>query len=113
MDARFREEIRAALREARTGWERRLGAIRADRRRESAPLEADFEEQATQRENDETLDALDDRGRQELAAIDAALERLAAGRYGRCARCEDPIPEKRLRAQPTAIACVACASRAP
>ena len=34
-------EIEARLVEARTDWERRLDAIRADRRRESAPLEQD------------------------------------------------------------------------
>jgi RNA polymerase-binding transcription factor DksA len=77
-----------------------------DRRRQSAPLEKDFEEQTTQRENDETLDA---HGRQEIEAIEAALERIAAGTFGSCVGCGEAIPTTRLRAQPAAINCLACA----
>ncbi|MAG31268.1 MAG: conjugal transfer protein TraR [Deltaproteobacteria bacterium] len=103
-------ELEARLREHRAEWEQRLERIQRDRRRERGPLDPDFEEQATQRENDETLDALDARGRQELSAIAAALDRISAGTYGQCARCEEPIPPQRLRAQPAAIHCLACAN---
>ena len=101
-------ELEAVLKERRSEWEQRLDKIRGDRRRENAPLDPDFAEQATQRENDETLDALDVRGQQELAAIAAALGRMAAGTYGRCVRCDEPIPSERLRAQPEAIDCIGC-----
>ncbi|MFJ6652640.1 TraR/DksA family transcriptional regulator [Microbacterium sp. NPDC091313] len=47
----------------------------------------------------------------ELAAIDAAFARVAAGTYGRCASCGDPIAPERMRARPTADLCIACASR--
>jgi DnaK suppressor protein len=40
--------------------------------------------------------------------IDAALERLAAGNYGFCARCRRRIGEARLRAMPFAVRCQAC-----
>jgi hypothetical protein len=43
------DAIKTELTKSRSEWERRLGAIRSDRRRESAPLENDFEEQAVQR----------------------------------------------------------------
>jgi RNA polymerase-binding transcription factor DksA len=46
-----------------------------------------------------------------LAEIDAALARLAAGRYGECASCGAPIPAARLEARPTALTCVSCATR--
>lgn len=39
-----------------------------------------------------------------------ALERIRAGTYGVCTTCGDGIPLARLRALPTATACVACAS---
>lgn len=50
------------------------------------------------------------RGR--LAEIEAAVERLDAGRYGRCERCGAAIEEGRLEARPVARTCIRCASAA-
>jgi DnaK suppressor protein len=47
----------------------------------------------------------------EVAEVDAALDRVAAGTYGRCEVCGSPIPEGRLAARPTAKRCVTCADR--
>jgi RNA polymerase-binding transcription factor DksA len=55
--------------------------------------------------------ALLDRARAELRDLDAAEQRLAAGTFGRCARCGEPIGDERLAARPAAGTCVACASR--
>jgi DnaK suppressor protein len=49
--------------------------------------------------------------REQLAAVDAALGRLEAGRYGVCERCGQPIGDDRLAARPTALTCVGCAAR--
>ncbi|MFZ0889588.1 MAG: TraR/DksA family transcriptional regulator [Candidatus Binataceae bacterium] len=46
-----------------------------------------------------------------LATVEAALERLVAGRYGICEDCEDQIPSERLRAVPTTVYCVDCQNR--
>ena len=46
---------------------------------------------------------------EQVAAIDAALQRLAAGRYGVCERCGRPIGEGRLAARPSAPTCIQCA----
>lgn len=108
MDDRLREECAEQLRQSREEWARRLDAIRSDRRRASGEFSPDFEDQATQRENDETLDALDERGHAALAAIDAALGRIDDGSYGDCARCGEPIPAERLRAEPAAPSCIGC-----
>ena len=43
-----------------------------------------------------------------IERIDAALARLEAGHYGRCAECGDDISEARLRALPFAVRCVDC-----
>ena len=43
-----------------------------------------------------------------LHRIDEALLRLAAGTYGICAGCEEPIAEARLRALPFATRCRDC-----
>lgn len=47
--------------------------------------------------------------RTRLAEIDAALSRIADGRYGVCERCGRAIPRARLEARPTALTCVSCA----
>ena len=44
----------------------------------------------------------------ELAAVDAALQRLAAGSYGQCSDCGEPIAAARLLAYPTATRCIDC-----
>ncbi|GAA4197081.1 TraR/DksA C4-type zinc finger protein [Microbacterium oryzae] len=48
--------------------------------------------------------------RSRLVDIDAALTRIADGRYGFCERCGRPIPLGRLEARPTALTCVSCAT---
>ena len=55
--------------------------------------------------------ALSDLELRELGAVSAALRRLQGGRFGLCADCEAEIPFDRLRAEPWALRCVACASR--
>lgn len=44
----------------------------------------------------------------ELQALDAALARLDAGRYGLCTDCGVAIPQARLDAAPEAPRCLAC-----
>jgi DnaK suppressor protein len=47
--------------------------------------------------------------RRDLAAVDRAVGRLAAGVYGGCVRCGRAIGEARLEALPAAETCIACA----
>jgi RNA polymerase-binding transcription factor DksA len=109
MKAQEIEEARQKLLEMRDQWERRLAAIESDRRR-GGGLEKDFEEQATQRENDEVLDGLDVTGHRELEGIAAALARIEAGTFGRCVVCDEAIPSARIAAAPAAIRCAECAT---
>jgi DnaK suppressor protein len=46
-----------------------------------------------------------------LLRIDEALVRLDAGEYGSCFECAGEIAERRLRALPFAVRCVACEER--
>jgi DnaK suppressor protein len=46
--------------------------------------------------------------RETLGRVDAALERLHEGHYGRCAECGDDISPARLRALPFAVRCLDC-----
>ena len=50
--------------------------------------------------------------RRDLDAVERAARRLAAGTYGHCLPCGEPIPAERLDALPAAETCLACATRA-
>jgi RNA polymerase-binding transcription factor DksA len=58
-------------------------------------------EVATTMESDLLVGTVDDQRRR----VAAALERLDAGTYGRCAVCEKPIDDERLEARPEATTC--------
>lgn len=51
------------------------------------------------------------RAREQLAALDRAEQRLAAGTYGQCQRCGAPIAPERLQALPATAHCRPCAER--
>jgi RNA polymerase-binding transcription factor DksA len=87
----------------------RLERVKRSIRHTHQPLDADFAEQAVQRENDEVLDALDGQMRGELQQIKATLARFDEGRYGLCVDCGQPIPARRLEILPHATQCVRCA----
>lgn len=99
-------EIRHTLETRLRQLDRRMTRIEGDLRR---PGNRDSEEMALESENDEVLERLGESETQELEAIRGALARLEAGSYGRCERCGEPIDARRLRAMPTATACIDCA----
>ena len=86
----------------------RANAIRHDLRRSHS---ADFAEQAQQRQNDEVLEALLAEAEAAQRQVAHAQERLAAGRYGQCLACAQPIAAARLQAMPMAEYCLACADQ--
>ena len=49
---------------------------------------------------------------QTIDEIDAALDRIADGSYGRCSSCGVAIPLERLQFRPFAAGCVACQASA-
>ncbi len=50
--------------------------------------------------------------RRRLADVDAAVTAVEAGTYGRCERCDQPIPDERLEALPAARLCMECKRQA-
>jgi len=70
----------------------------------------DWEELATERENDEVLEGLGLRGQEEIARIRAALARIREGEYGFCAKCGDEISAARLDVLPDTPFCKTCAA---
>lgn len=45
---------------------------------------------------------------QDLARIDAALQRIANGSYGLCVQCAEEIDQRRLELNPSATHCAQC-----
>jgi DnaK suppressor protein len=102
-------EVRRKLTERYAEIRWRLERIARDA---DKPLDADFEEQAVERENDEVLVALDRSIHSEMAQIEKTLARLSKGEYGVCEVCGDPITPERLEALPYAAHCVVCEGKA-
>ena len=69
----------------------------------------DWEELATEREQDEVLTSMGDGGREEIRAIMAALKRMSEGEYGYCATCGTRISDERLAVLPATPFCRNCA----
>ena len=72
------------------------------------PMPKDWEDAASERQGDEVLTALGQSDRAESRRIDAALARIAAGDYGDCVKCGNPIAEKRLELLPDTPLCANC-----
>ena len=66
---------------------------------------ADTATETVEREIGNTLEEHDERL---LEAIDAALQRVEDGTYGKCVNCGAQIPEERLEAMPWATLCIEC-----
>lgn len=49
-----------------------------------------------------------DRESRLLKSVEEALERIEIGSFGMCVRCDQEIPEKRLKAVPWASYCLSC-----
>ncbi|MGO7863356.1 TraR/DksA family transcriptional regulator [Rhizobium leguminosarum] len=101
-----KSSVQAVLQTMKDDLVRRLGAIDADL---CVALEKDSEERATQVENDEVLREMQAEGRDQIGAIDAAIDRLNDGTYGRCVKCHHPIGKERLAAVPYTPFCIDCA----
>ena len=102
-------EYESRLRTLRDEMTSRINAINKDVHHREQPVEKDFAEQTTQRENDDVLNALDHEAKTVVQQIDKALLSIKENAYGICQECGDPIAEKRLEAVPYVTLCIECA----
>ncbi|MBC9252264.1 conjugal transfer protein TraR [Pseudomonas alcaligenes] len=98
----------AALDQLFAEYSKRASSIRRDL---GLPHQADFAEQAQERQNDEVLEALLAEAEAGLRQVGLARLRLAEGSYGECQRCGEPISPARLAVLPAAEFCLACADK--
>ena len=75
----------------------------------SEPLNADSSEQATEMEDDASLEGQGALIAKEIASVKRALARIEDGTYGECVRCGESIAPARLEARPEAALCIDCA----
>ena len=101
---------KSELENLKADLEARLARYQAHQRREAGALEKDFEEQASQTQNDEVVDSLEAETRSELQQIDHALERIDQGVGNECEQCGNDIDPRRLQVLPYTTVCVDCAS---
>lgn len=103
------DERRALLErlEAEAAEEARLGDLAADgdERGDAHHHPAEAATDADQRERQLRSQL---RLREQQERLRRAQEALAAGTYGLCVDCGEPIPDARLRMVPDAIRCVSC-----
>ncbi len=99
-------DIKKTLDIKKAELEKRKEAIDADLHKQRSKS---FNEQSIERENDDVLESLLLETQQELQQINTALQRLAAGEYGKCSQCGVVIAEQRLLALPAANTCITCA----
>ncbi len=82
-------------------------ASSSEERREGSPF-GKREEEATETLELEKRLTLENRIRQEIAAVEHALEKIEKGTYGLCDNCGQAIAPERLEALPQASLCVKC-----
>jgi RNA polymerase-binding transcription factor DksA len=116
-DEKFLAHQTAALERERTTYMEQANSLQAEADlliAEMEPGDIQFDEEsgeggtvAVDRERDLALSA---QALEAVAEIDAALEKIASGKYGICENCGQLIAKARLEALPYARLCIACKS---
>jgi DnaK suppressor protein len=108
MDKRKAKTYRDKLLLRREGLVGQVQAAEAYTRERDAEATQDPADMAANAYTKELLVSMSANDRQLLESIDAALERIEVGQYGKCVNCGQPIQEKRLEAVPWARLCLRC-----
>lgn len=108
MDKRKAKTYRDKLMDRRVGLVGQVQAAEAYSRERDAEATQDPADMAANAYTKELLMSMSTNDRQLLESIDAALDRIEAGQYGKCIHCGEPILEKRLEAVPWARHCLRC-----
>lgn len=103
------QELKAQFTKRIVELQQRIEAIHNDFAKAN---ESDWAELASERENDEVLNALESEAKVEIQQLSNAINRIENGTYGTCETCGEDIALKRLEVQPAAIQCISCAERA-
>jgi len=108
MDKRKSKTYRDKLLARREGLVGQVQAAEAYSRERDAEATQDPADLAANAYTKELMVSMSANDRQLLESIDAALDRIENGKYGKCIHCGQPIQEKRLEAVPWARHCLPC-----
>jgi RNA polymerase-binding transcription factor len=110
LDAVKLERLGAQLSQQRDDLRREIEEYRADPDSDEVSFESDagFSDRSHSTEERARVIAVVRALRSNLHDVDRALAKIAAGTYGTCERCGDPIAEERLDAIPWALLCIDC-----
>jgi DnaK suppressor protein len=110
LDAAKLERLGTQLSEQRSDLRREIGDYGADPESDEVSFEADagFSDRSHSTEERARVIAVVRALRSNLHDVDRALAKIAAGTYGTCERCGQPIGEERLDAIPWALLCIDC-----
>lgn len=106
------EQRKEQLLQALDAIQRDTLAVASDASRGDAEGPGSPRDQANSMAAGMVRDAEAARDHAELVAVRAALERMADGSYGECMDCGQGVGAARLLAQPSALRCIACQSKA-
>jgi DnaK suppressor protein len=110
MDAGIVRELAQELSRRRSVLFRDVAESQDDTKTILEQQESELEESAQKDRITRLTSRLNERDQQKIREIDAALDRMAAGIYGKCEKCGQGIGNDRLRALPTATLCINCAA---
>jgi DnaK suppressor protein len=108
MDKRKAKTYHDKLMERRVALVGQVQAAEAYSRERDAEATQDPADMAANAYTKELLMSMSTNDRQLLDSIDAALDRIDDGEFGKCINCGDPVSEKRLEAVPWARHCIRC-----
>lgn len=100
------EQLKSQFTQRIVELQHRIGAIHRDF---ADGRDADWSEQAGERENEEVLNALESEAKIEIQHLSNAITRMENGSYGICQGCGEDISQERLKVQPAAEKCIQCA----
>jgi RNA polymerase-binding protein DksA len=100
------EQLKVQLTKRIVELQQRVSAIHHDF---ADGRDADWSEQAGERENEEVLNALESEAKIEIQHLSNAITRMENGSYGICQTCGEEIAKPRLQVQPAAEKCIQCA----
>lgn len=106
-------ELKSLLEQARTDAERSLSSSTEDAKPVDLGLSIGRLSRVDALQQQHMAMARRQRTERQVEQIGAALARMAAGTYGACIKCGEPIGYLRLRGRPEALVCRDCAGAAP
>lgn len=98
--------VRERLMALQAEYEQRIDQINQRLSHPPEDMANDWSDRAKLHQNDDATYSLRQEAVDQLAEVNAALQRLEAGSYGRCEVCGEDIETGRLSAMPEAVRCV-------